>query len=96
MSTQDHVELKGLQGQKQKLLTRLKEAQNQRNESDRLINDVSFKIKKINDQLENIATKDVVISEHALLRYLERVFNLDIEKIKKIFLMKTPEAKLCR
>ena len=44
-------------------------------------------IDAINEKIRSIKNnKDIVVSEHAILRYLERVDALDIEKIKTLIL----------
>lgn len=43
------------------------------------VKQLSDKIKKLEDN----SNKDLVISEHAILRYLERIIGLDLNKLKK-------------
>ena len=46
---------------------------------------ITSKLKHVHDKIESLKTvnPDLTISEHAILRYLERVLGVDIEGIKK-------------
>jgi len=43
---------------------------------------VQFEIKKLKDQMDNVKSGKVVVSEHALLRYLERFREIDLNLIE--------------
>ena len=45
-------------------------------------NNIKDKIDKIKYDIEMLTDKDIQISEHAILRYLERVCLIDLDKIK--------------
>ena len=69
------VELKGLQSQIEKEKNKLKllekekiDISNQANECKQKINNINQKIKQLQD-----SNKYIIVSEHALLRYIERV-----------------------
>ena len=46
-------------------------------------------IKEIEKQIKSLQDIDIIISEHAILRYIERVMGIDIELIKKEILTDT-------
>lgn len=51
-----------------------------------LTNEIELKIENIKSlkiKIEQLKKKEVIVSEHAILRYLERVEGVDIEKIKE-------------
>lgn len=43
----------------------------------------SIRVAAIKNQLKSIVPKELVVSDHAVLRYLERKFNISISDIKK-------------
>ena len=73
--------LKGLKTQ----LTELElEALNLKTEENKIKNRIEsnkHKIDNIRTQIENIQSREITISEHAILRYLERVKMIDIKNI---------------
>jgi len=46
-------------------------------------------VKEIENQIKSLQDIDIIISEHAILRYIERVMGIDIELIKKEILTDT-------
>lgn len=77
--------LKGLQTYKQKLKNELIVKKWERDDLNINIKNIEDKIADINKEiliLKN-TSKEVIISEHAIIRYLERVMGINIEEIKK-------------
>ena len=84
MKISQAVELKGLQSQIEKEKNKLKllekekiDISNQANECKQKINNINQKIKQLQD-----SNKDIIVSEHALLRYIERVIGIDLKDIE--------------
>lgn len=71
--------ISALVGQKNKLKT---ERDKEVSKISKEINEIERKVKELENK-RKILTSDVVITEHAILRYLERVKGVDIEAIKK-------------
>jgi hypothetical protein len=63
------IEIDGLKRRQQTVTSELKEKMKQ--------------VQSISDQMNALREKEIVITEHAVLRYLERVKGIDIESIKK-------------
>lgn len=85
----DHVELKHLTTRKEQAERRLKALREELSSLDqkirsetREIGDIDSQIAKLQTKAKN-QTKTVVFTEHAILRYLERVKGLDIDQVKK-------------
>lgn len=47
------------------------------------INKIEKEIQRANENIERLIEKDIIVSEHCLLRYFERVLNYNLEDIKK-------------
>lgn len=86
MSLQTSQALKQLESRRVKLEEELKavtaEADRVRKQQTSLRNDLNTIIRKIN----NLMDSNVVLTEHALLRYLERVQGMNLDEIKSIIL----------
>lgn len=85
----DHVELKALTSRREQVERRLKALQeestalNQKISAEhREISGIDAKIFQLQAKAKN-QTKSVLITEHAILRYLERVKGLDLDQVKK-------------
>jgi len=55
---------------------------------------LNHQLQKYNDEIKQLSSSQnkFIVSEHALLRYLQRVYELDLSKIEKEIL--TPETQL--
>jgi hypothetical protein len=86
--------LKSLETQKTKYIIELSGIDNQKKELMQRATELENKIRKINNQINSLYSKEdgVIFTEHSILRYLERIEGIDIEKIKsKIVDKKTEE-----
>jgi len=81
----DHVELKALTSRKEQAERRLEALHKERAALDQKISGEQKDLGSIRSQIEKLTRKKkaVVVSEHAILRYLERVKGVDIEAAKK-------------
>ena len=81
----DHVELKRLQTQLKQEKSELKAAEQTSQQATQKVSKHQQRIASLNKTISKITEgkKKIVISEHAILRYLERHKGLDIEAIKK-------------
>ena len=79
------VELKGLKRQKDALTQKRDAFIAERHVLDNAIIDTNKKLNKVNQDIHKceMANKDITISDHAIVRYLERVYKIDMEQIKK-------------
>lgn len=80
--TMDSTRLKRLSTRKNELETKLKEAEAVRLEADEEAVRLRQKLEKVKET-EEYLTKDVVVSEHAVLRYFERILGYDLEEIRR-------------
>jgi predicted nucleic acid-binding Zn-ribbon protein len=87
----DHVELKALTSRKEQAERRLEALHEEQSALEQKIRGEQKDLGSIRAQIEKLTRKKkvVVVSEHAILRYLERVKGIDIEATKKEIL---PEA----
>ncbi len=46
-------------------------------------------IKELNERIEKLKNKEIILSEHAILRYLERVVGINMEDVKKKIVTET-------
>ena len=75
-------ELKQLQSQKAKLEIELKQTiEEKRNAIDKHSR-VIIKLKNIEDRISCLTCDTVIISEHAILRYIEKQMGIDLKKIE--------------
>jgi len=56
---------------------------NQINDLDRSISAAFTEIRKIEESLKKSTRKEVIVSEHAILRFIERVIGVDLEEIQE-------------
>lgn len=92
---QTEVELKALQSRRDKLRGELNQAVLEQKDLSAKIRDTEGRLKSVEDQIRKFSQKQesVVISEHAILRYLERVAGIDRESVRAAILPpKTEEA----
>ena len=87
-------DLKSLNVRLFKLQTVKKDLVNDRKSIDQKISEIDKKINAINNEIKSLTAKDPVISEHALLRYFQRVEQFDINDIKKKILSESVVKKI--
>jgi predicted nucleic acid-binding Zn-ribbon protein len=98
-TVQQAHELKSLQTQKDKAKAELEAAKEEQRDSGRRVNDLTDKLRSIEDRIKKLSEKaaengEVIVSEHAFLRYFERVLGYDLEDIRKKILNPTAEAAI--
>lgn len=96
LSTQ--VELKGLQTRRETLRVQLNQAIEDEKEAGRIVRDIRGRLASVEEQIRRLSEESagVVVTEHALLRYVERVLGVDLEEIKKKILPPATEAAVKR
>ena len=75
-------DLKSLQVRKTKLEREIKELEREKNEVCQRLNEKKKQLSNVNSGIKQLQS-NVVITEHILVRYLERVKGIDMEEIKK-------------
>lgn len=85
MGKKASIRLKELEGQKLKLNGRLGVLKEDQRQINRDIDVAVKKIRSIETEIESIKKNStgVIISDHAIVRYVERVIGIDIDKIKQ-------------
>lgn len=91
MSVKLAHELKRLQSDKERVESEVKQIKQIISESNKKVNDLNGKKKGIEKKIEALAQKDIIVTEHALLRYIERIYGLNLEELKNEIL--TDESK---
>jgi predicted nucleic acid-binding Zn-ribbon protein len=91
---QTEVELKALHSRRDKLKGELNQAVQERNDLNKKIRDTEERLKAVENQIRHFSedTESIVVSEHAMLRYLERVQGVKREDIRKAILPPNTEA----
>lgn len=81
----DHAQLKQLETRRGEALRRMSALQAEEAAIHRKIQAERADLASIDHEIQKLKAKqrDLVISEHAILRYLERVWGMDIEAIKQ-------------
>lgn len=79
-------ELKALQTIAKKLAAEVTVLGDECRRQQRELNMKQSELREINAKIESFAEKEVVVSEHALLRYIERVFKVDLDEIRDVIL----------
>ena len=74
-------ELKSLQVRKTKLEVEIKNLEKDKNIIIGEINNKKNSLNSIRQNIKKLAIKEPIISEHAMLRYIERVMNINLEDI---------------
>ena len=76
-------ELKSLQVRKEKITLDINLLMQERTKADKEIYNKKNELKSITEKLNSISNKEPIVTEHAMLRYIERVLNIDLNKITK-------------
>lgn len=75
-------ELKALETRKNKLAVECKLATQEANESKRKLQSLQVRLKEIEAHIKTLKANDgVIVSEHAMLRYCERVLGVNLQEI---------------
>jgi len=84
-----HAELKALETRKRKVNAKLRGRKEEQVVLSREINQLIKNIGDLHQRIEKLKTneietnKSITVTEHAILRYLERVRGIDIEEVKR-------------
>jgi len=86
MSIKKSQELKQLQSRKAKLEIKIKDLQKTAREGQSDYDKAMGQMKAIENEIKSFADVEVVVSEHAILRYMERVMGFDLEMVRTAIL----------
>lgn len=86
--------LKRLRSEKGKLEEQHKQLASEVKNSQRQLSQVDRKLKEIDAEIKDLTEREPVVSEHAILRYLERVKGLNIEEVKAEILDDSLRSKI--
>lgn len=95
MTLKSSHELKQLKTRLTKLQVELKEAKEVMAESTRSYQKIQHTEKDLQTRITILekGAKELVVSEHAMLRYFERVMGVDLEEVKSIILSETLQSQ---
>jgi hypothetical protein len=81
----EHLELKKLQTMLSQAQVDLRDLQEKHRESEKRLNDARLKVRDVEGRIEKLKrfSEKVIVSEHAILRYVERVMGIDLDEIKR-------------
>lgn len=74
--------LKTLQVQRNRLLSEIEKAEHQRDELSKKLGELNSQLEATDSEIEELKSAAPIITEHALLRYVERVMQIDLEEVK--------------
>lgn len=94
MTVKSAHETKRLTTQKEKLKAEISSMKQQVSALSRTMSGHQKSIEEIDRQLEKLVTKEIVVTEHALLRYLQRGFEVNLEELKDKILSPTMIAQI--
>ena len=86
MSIKKSQELKQLQSRKAKLEVYVEELSRATRESQREYDKARFKMKALDEEIKRFSDSNIIVSEHAVLRYMERVMGFDLEMVRSAIL----------
>ncbi len=79
-------DLKALQVRKSKVESEIKALRSEQSSIGAAVGLKLTELNNLNQQIAKFSLKEPTVSEHALLRYIERVFGVDMEEIKGLIL----------
>jgi len=79
----DTQKLKSLQVNQTRLENEIKELKASITELNKKINEKNTQLSAVTKEIQDIHSQHPVITEHALLRYVERILQIDLEKVKQ-------------
>lgn len=88
------VQLKGLNTRKSRLQEEVKQLRDQVADLSRNINQKNAQMQDIDRQIASLQKKDIIVSEHAILRFIERTMGLDVEAIKAHIVSDTMKTQI--
>jgi len=83
MTIKNAQELKQLQSRKAKIEVSLKSLEMEAKEKQQACSKARNQLQAIKREIKDLQESDVIVTEHAMLRYLERAMGLDLGEIKK-------------
>ncbi len=82
-------DLKQLQVRRTKVEAELKAANQDRESLSKRIHDLKNELNSLDTKIKNFSKSKPMVSEHAMLRYIERVIGIDLEDVKQQILTET-------
>lgn len=98
----DHVELKELEGRRAAAEARAKSIKEELRSVRRRASDADNELFRVDKAIQDLKAKmerhdtPIIVSEHAILRYLERVTKIDMEEVKRKILPKDTQFQAVR
>lgn len=83
MSVSKAAELKAMKTQVAKLLAEADELTTKATELTMKASDMRAEAKKLQAKIDNAGQKEIVVSEHAMLRFLERAMGVDLDELSR-------------
>lgn len=82
MSVKNSQQLKQLQTRKAKLEVEVKDLEVASREAQSAYSKARNQLNKVTEEIDSLKEKDVIVTEHAILRYLERAMGLNVDQVK--------------
>lgn len=91
-----HIHLKSLQSQAERARAELKEARDSQAEVNQKVTALQAQLRRIEDEIKQLSegSEEIVVTEHAYLRYFERVLGYDLNEIRKKLLPQATEEAI--
>lgn len=92
MAAKDTHTLKNLISAKRRLELALRDINTEEEDISKKKKDLNREIEKVQKEIDKLGKTNIIVSEHAILRYLERIEGLDLKKIQGKILTKEVRA----
>ncbi len=95
MSRREREEIKQLESIRSELSAKLQGLKVQKNTIDREINSTNQNINNLNNKIDKLKERgSLIVSEHAIIRYIERVLGINIDEISQKILDNETEKQI--
>lgn len=81
-----HTVLKQLQSRRRSIVSSLSTAKNVAADKQRECDKICRQLTEVDRSIDELTTKEIIVSEHAILRFIERIENMDINSISEYIL----------
>lgn len=90
----NHTELKALQTKLGSINEQINTVKNELKVVNQSLVDLEKSRQSVQNEINKLKVKELIVSEHALLRYLERTFGVDLEEIKRQILTEEMKGRI--
>jgi chromosome segregation ATPase len=86
MTAKNSQELKQLQTRRDRLKVQVDSLKEESKQKNKELSKAQNQLKSVLDQIEQLKEADIVVTEHAILRFIERSMGIDLEQVTNLIL----------